>query len=605
MNNKKYEIAAILALISLGVNAQDLTREVVVDRTITPTEHAVSRLNGVSPGIQLPRVDMKRLDRSEYNGTGTLSKSFVRLDPVKKDSVERAKRGYAAIGYFPAFNLGASAGYRFIDNRNTLLGAHLQYDGNSYNADNTAIDGGEKWKLKRHTVNVGAYLAQEFERAGKLDVDLDYEFSSIAQPFLLDRLKLSSQSKLHTIDDSFTQNINRFNIGAAWESRPAPFEWGVGADFGVFAFGKDMPTFYNNLTYSRINEKTFGANVYLLRKVRHHQYWKLDVDAKFQHLNHLGEVEISDQRLVGTPIPANYAFPIYVDGGSKTFGLIGFEPSYNLVRNDVTAHVGIKVDLSTGTSGKKIHVAPDINAAWTPSGQFALWTRVGGGEVLNTMSSLYEYTPYLSSALSYEMSSVPITADLGVTIGPVRGVTFQLFGGWAKAKEWLMPGVINEIYVSDSYANIFHAQDIKGFHYGVKIGYQHKDLFNLHASFEGAQHGDQIGFYQWRDRANVVAEIGGSVTPVKPLEIGVDFSYRGGRRSYTYTAQRDQDYFYYAADRVSLGHISDLTIHARYAINSTVSVFARGENLLAHRYDLLQGLQSQGVKGLIGLSLKF
>ena len=54
-----------------------------------------------------------------------------------------------------------------------------------------------------------------------------------------------------------------------------------------------------------------------------------------------------------------------------------------------------------------------------------------------------------------------------------------------------------------------------------------------------------------------------------------------------------------------LGSVSELSLGATYKINEKVTVYARGENILGHRYDIYPGLPSAGVHGLAGVSLKF
>ncbi len=54
-----------------------------------------------------------------------------------------------------------------------------------------------------------------------------------------------------------------------------------------------------------------------------------------------------------------------------------------------------------------------------------------------------------------------------------------------------------------------------------------------------------------------------------------------------------------------MGNISDLKFDARYEISGNFDVWARVENLLCRRAELLPGLQTQGVHGLVGVMLRF
>ena len=59
------------------------------------------------------------------------------------------------------------------------------------------------------------------------------------------------------------------------------------------------------------------------------------------------------------------------------------------------------------------------------------------------------------------------------------------------------------------------------------------------------------------------------------------------------------------ATEVGMGNISDLKFDARYEISGNFDVWARVENLLCRRAELLPGLQTQGVHGLVGVMLRF
>jgi hypothetical protein len=162
MNNKIYISLLSLAVASSTALAQDLKKDVVIDRDVEPAVRAANRMSSVAPSILSPNVEKRKLLLSEYTGTGSLNCRLSMLEPAAYADTFAISpyRGYAAIGYFPAFNLGASAGYRFVDTEHTKLGAWLQYDGNSYNSKSELLMGGTvpyyTYKLKRHTFTLGA-----------------------------------------------------------------------------------------------------------------------------------------------------------------------------------------------------------------------------------------------------------------------------------------------------------------------------------------------------------------------------------------------------------------------------------------------------------------
>ncbi|MDE5689882.1 MAG: TonB-dependent receptor, partial [Duncaniella sp.] len=61
----------------------------------------------------------------------------------------------------------------------------------------------------------------------------------------------------------------------------------------------------------------------------------------------------------------------------------------------------------------------------------------------------------------------------------------------------------------------------------------------------------------------------------------------------------------YAPQARSLGCVSDLSLGASYAATDALTIFANGENLLNRRYYRIGDRYSQGIRFMIGASLKF
>ena len=127
-------VATLLGAATLNASAKDLKTEITVDRTIVPVEREATRLGSLTPQLLSSPVAMRRLTLADYTDPAAITRSASTLDPAAyADTFALSPyRGYVSLGYFPVFNLGASAGYKFIDNSHTRLGAWLQYDGCSY-----------------------------------------------------------------------------------------------------------------------------------------------------------------------------------------------------------------------------------------------------------------------------------------------------------------------------------------------------------------------------------------------------------------------------------------------------------------------------------------
>lgn len=133
---KRIILSTFILTGALALNAQ-LSAEIDVERTVVPRLELQAPLPSVVPAIIASGEAPMRLSLSEYTGGaadfaskpgGFLGPSYTGLTAASP------YRGYVWGGYFPAYNLGIGAGYRFIRRERTSLGAALQFDGSSYNA---------------------------------------------------------------------------------------------------------------------------------------------------------------------------------------------------------------------------------------------------------------------------------------------------------------------------------------------------------------------------------------------------------------------------------------------------------------------------------------
>ncbi len=579
-SRRSFAVAALLTAI-ITSSAKDLKTEITVDRTIVPVEREASRLGSLNPQLLSSPVTMRRLMLADYTDPAEITRSVSTLDPAAyADTFALSPyRGYASLGYFPVYNLAASAGYKFIDNSRTRLGAWLQYDGYSYKpyGDNRS-DG----KYSNNTITVGATLDQRVGRRSTFGAHLGYTHSAIGLP------------------DDFTndsQSADIFDANLSWWSRTGQIGYRLIAGFSHFGYGKDnhfyenvAPAFGEITTVKAASENRFSFNGGLA-------YFGSSVAPR-------GGIDISADilsRTNGLESGGISATPIS-DG---TLGIISLTPYFTFNSGRLHGRVGAKVDLSIGGSGKKVHVAPDVMLDWNAANQLAIFVRLNGGEHLNSLRSLYDYCPFIGGIWQYQRSNVPITADLGFNIGPFTGFSAKIFGGYAKANDWLMPRLdISGGLSSNSHTPVivqanYGAYSLEGWHAGVGLSYDWRSKVKVDLTAETASNGEKKAYYLWRDGAKYVINASIEVRPISPLKIAVGYELRTDRHS-SATVLYDA-----VLDELDLRSISNLKLGASYEINDCFTISARGENLLNHHYKLVPTIQAQPLHGLIGLSYKF
>ncbi|MDE6097516.1 MAG: hypothetical protein K2G24_01365 [Muribaculaceae bacterium] len=533
----KYMAALAAAILAPFAMAQDITTEISVDRTIVPEQRSAERPALFVPSVSLPQVELTPLSLHEYLKASELTTILPVLEPAGyADTIAVSPyRGYAALGYFPVYNLGASAGYRFISNHNTRLGAWLQFDGNSYKGR----DASDGLTFSNNTLNIGADFNRMF-KAGHLAVGAEYMYGRTGIP---------------TEGDGYHRNVSQVKTDAAWWGRAFGIAYHAGFEFEHFGF------------HNYFGEQRYTAEM---------------------------------GAIIGNNGKPGGGIELKGDFLSCGNGLVTAEPYYTYRNEKFLAHVGLKLDIATGTrpnvmdySPSRFHVAPDVTVAWTPSGFFAMEARVTGGSRLNTAAGYYDYCYYMTPQEMLPYSNVPVDAMLSIAGGPVAGVSLRLFGGYSMADDWLMPSGIKLGTQAPLAVNLFAPVDLRGWLAGVGVGYRWRDMVEFEATAQMAPRQSDRGYYRWLDRARYVVDANVKVTPTDRLDIEAGYEFRGGRTTYV------------GPQPLSLGNKSSLNLGAAYRVDDRLSVWLRGENLLGHRYDLLVGLPSQGIKGLAGVSYKF
>ncbi|MDE6266546.1 MAG: hypothetical protein K2M07_04245 [Muribaculaceae bacterium] len=533
---KKY-ITSIFALgVAALAGAQGLNKEITIEKEIVPEQRAATRLP-VTHSVITPKVSQTAPSFSSRGVTAGISPEMTLLDPaVTGDSlIASPYRGYLSLGYFPAYNLGASAGYRFIDNQTTMLGAWGQFNGYSYNRHPlSAGDGDYKTKVADNSVTIGVDFSHHATETGVISANLDFGYgkNNVGE------------------DDLWNRSATQFHLDAGWKDSAGDLNYNIGAFGGYFgnSFAGENHDPFNQTTYGGTAGVEFaGAS--------------LDVYALLTSLKNGDNTS-----------------------GIDNPGLVSFNPAYTFHNNAVMVHLGLKADISI-RSGKSFRVAPDVRIEYRPDPLFAFYVAADGGVKVNTMETLYDYSHFTDPCYFYGNSYIPFDLSGGFVIGPFRGGSLEIFGGYAKADDWLMTGVDGAMAV----------EDVRGWHAGARLSYSFRDILRAKASVEMAPSSGNKAYYLWRDRAKTVADISVEVRPITPLTLEAGWELRSGRTLGETLSPEDSD----------LGTVSNLRFGAAYRITDPFTIFARGENLLGKKWDILGSVPANGLCGLVGVSYKF
>lgn len=567
---------------AVAMQAQDLRTELKGERKVTPIEREANR-PGFMPRLYTPQPAKTDLKVTEYGNVSEITPGKVRLEPVAfMDTIGQTPyRGYASLGYFPSYNLGASAGYRFINTHRTRLSGWMEFDGSSYDGL-IEPDSDLKEKYKSNAIAGGFRLDHRVGLKSLLSARIGGLYNHLTAPFYG--------------NDPDVMKMPYYNFGGGAEWWSSVGRLGYHASLGIDRFGYSLSNvpvenFNPELGITKLGSPaetqfSFGAGaVYGNREST--MYGGLDIKGQLNHRN--------------------------VSNSTKNIGLIKFTPYFGFNGEKLQGHLGLNVDVQTG-HGAKTHLSPEVLVNWRAMPQFALYARVNGGDRVNTYATGYEICMWSNPGSEHFISNVPVDATLGLNIGPFAGLSFEIWAGYASAKSWetldVFPGYV--MTKPSPWNTLWTASDMKGAHFGARVAYDYRGIVKAEVSAEATPDYDKYdeGYYFWRDRAKFDLRASLTVSPIKPLDITASYNVRTGRHTFAYGSfdvpgEDEEGGLIIAPEEISLGRVSDLSFSASYKINSQFTVFARAENVLNKRHWLSYSIESPGVRGLIGLAYQF
>ena len=452
--------------------------------------------------------------------------------------------GYLELGAGSWLNTDLSAGYRFVDNSTTLIGARLQFNSTSLWKPEVS-EPTEDVKQERYDGAFGLYASHVVKGYGRLDASLDYHagYFNYYGYMGTNRLSLTDQYLEPGSVDAPTQTINDLAIRLDWRSllKPTP-----------------------SLSY------------HATARVRHFGYRSLPIP-----LMRMPPPSKDSGRLISALPEAcacpgtgkfhrNRRRPRHGVSFGRKGGGVGQSPGLSR-RGVQSRHRQLCLALSDALLSLHTRPArrasrsrprpglqcragrqpvflpacgPDVKFA-IQTGQVGLYLNVLGGTTLNTLAHLHELDYYsMPATVSTRPTYTPIDAAFGVNLGPFSGFSMGLearfrssknvpLGGWYQT--WLncggaalegitpeMPANSDMLYSLDS-----EGLDIHGLSFGARLKYEHGETFSISGEATYQPQDGKKGYFNGYDRAKVTAAIKTSFKPIDPLRVNIGFDFRG------------------------------------------------------------------------------
>ncbi len=566
-----------------GASAQDLSTEITVDRTVVPRERPATRPAGFLPEPYTPAVSRPSLFPSEYFNPSTLTPGISTLRPANwpLDATHTPYRGYASIGYFPALNIGANAGYRLIDTGRSSLGAWLQYSGAQYKAtDYQDI----KDTYKSHDFTIGINGRHCFNPRSVLSASADFS--------------LGAQSRPWGADDTFSRTASTFRFDAGFESSTGRVAYAIGASAAHFGFNKVAPT--SDYPKLRQTDLSLRGSIGLTREDGNSRWLGLDIESQILFTN------------IGPKSPGSEASQV---PGSATLSATALRPFVSFDNEKGKIRLGLDLSMATGDGDATYRIAPNVFAAWTPSPQFMAYAKATGGQRLNPVRQTHTLLPWLLTQGVAPRTDIPYQARVGLQYGPWKGFNAEIFGQYAKAESAIMPAIVLDPKYVKSALGYYN---IKGWQFGAELQYKFSQPYALRLAGTFSPSRD---WYADLDRARFTLDAAVTASPIPALDITLSYQLRAGRHvdvfkprptpvepeptpgDFTNPTSKTPGLSNYTP--LQLHNISSLNLAAAYRITPRLTAFARGENLLGHSALDHTGVGLQGIHGLAGIAYKF
>lgn len=496
--------------------------------------------------------------------------------------------GYLEAGTGSWLSSTLSAGYRFIDNSTTLLGAKMQFNSTSLWKPEMS-EATKDVRRERYDLSVGVYGSHVVKGHGRLDLSLDYHVGYFNYYGYTGLVPYTGSYRMPA-DDAVS-------ISAPWQTIN---------DVAFRADWRSLITPGSNVAYN------------VTAKIRHFGYRALPVATSGDAISGKGSRETNVGLSGGLVMPWENGSSIGFDAALETvflsevaegiddYGLLTLTPYYRFNKGLLDIRLGADIDLAfrAGREGDRypfLHVAPDVRLA-LQTGQVGLYLNATGGTRLNTLAALHELDYYgVPAVVSTRPSHTPLDAAFGVNLGPFSGFSMGVEGRFRASKNVPLGGWYAYSLVTNSNGDLINGLpdfvnwqirfcdpegiNLHGLSLGVRMAYEHGDLFSLSAegSYQ-AQNGTK-GFFNGYDRPELTATLKVLANPIKPLHVYAGYDFRGKRAIYlrsVYTGNVVLDDNDERLLPVALPDLSQLGLGGSWNFSDNLSVWFQAETLL-HR----------------------
>lgn len=600
--NKFFLVAAIMAASAYSLSAQDgpLRGTVNVDGKYLPDVIRQDRINTLPRVYSFP-LEAGTLDYEQKGVATPFAPSFLPLPAIgwQTNRTVSDQRGYLDVNAGSWLNSSVSAGYSILDSRESDLSVWMQHNSTSLFKVRMREDADQTTR-KRYDEVVGARFSHTFGEAGRLSAELAYHLGYFNY---YGYCAMDEAGKMASVP---SQTLNDVAARVGWRNLPGSvLQYDASAGVRYFGYRR----VYLPMTHGRLD--SFKGEK------------ETDVDIS-------GGVAYSfdEKSTLGVRLRADYLgydTPLWRQEVIDNYGNISLTPYYRFNRGMLDIHLGACLDftLNAGPKGDRFsafHIAPDVRFDFK-AGPAGLYLHLLGGNTLNTLARQAQENYYgLPALLTTNPEYSPLDARLGINFGPFSGIKAGVSFAYKYARHYQYP-TLYMLYLNEplqsfgtSRADYLNSRgcDLKGWSIAANIGYSLADIFSI--GVEGSyqpQNADK-GYADGPDRPRWIMLATASARPVKPLQLTLQYRYRGVRNAYLPTVLNSDipgasfgSDDAYGVRAIRLPDVTDLAFRASYDVSKMLTVSLQADNILNRKISLMPDVRSEGISVMGGVELRF
>lgn len=526
------------------VNDSTLSRTVVVEQEYNPDIMDAAKVN-VLPKVEPPTVSKKNVEYDANLAPAGNIPATTMEAYTGAENPDKAKRGYARLGYGNKGNLDARANYLFILPNSDKLNLNFHINGMDGKLDYPGAT--EKWDARYYRTHAGMDYVHSFS---KVDLNVAGNFGLSNFNFLPG----TTNGK-----QKFTSGDVHFGVKSTSEELPLQFH----AETNLMFYERQHDGLYSDAQEALIRTKA-GA---------------------------LGS--ISEEQLVGVDLSMDNAF--YKNNCFDDYTAVELNPYYLFQNDDWKIRLGAHVDFAFGF-GKKFRVSPDVTAQYTFSDSYILYARATGGRRSNDFRRLETISPYGQTETQMDATYEQLNAALGFKASPVTGLWFNIYGGYQDLKNNVAaaPYPLAVDYITSTYYLMLLQGNTHNIYAGAEVSYNYKDIISFSASgiyrdWKAAKAEEDREGYLLAYMPAFEANFNVNIRPISSVVINL--GYQHITRQEVWKERVDP--------------VGNLYLDGSYEIFEGISVYARANNLLNKDYQYYWGYPTEGISFMGGVSFRF